>query len=286
MKTDRLLLVLGVLLIGGIVGMMSNRLAWGDEASDTYEEGMRLLSEGRHRDAITAFDKAIRLNPRLAEAYHGRGMAHNETGQNERALKDYDAALALNPQYAEAYFNRANAYSDMGKYDRALQDYGETLRLSPNHSGALFNRSLVYMILGRSEAAADAHAYVKIKGWKDDQVPYMVIFGVFGDRRAQRESEARTFLDEATANCNPAVWPYPVIRYLRRDLSADDLLAAATDLDKKTEAQAYLGLDLALAGQREGAVPHLQWVKKNGRKNFSEYRFAVIELNRLEAGGN
>ena len=142
------------------------------------------------------------------------------------------------------------------------------------------------MILGRSEAAADAHAYVKIKGWKDEQTPYMVIFGVFGDRRAQRESEARTFLDEATANCDPAVWPYPVIRYLRRDLSADDLLAAATDLDKKTEAQAYLGLDLALAGQREGAVPHLQWVKENGRKNFSEYTFAVTELHRLETVGN
>jgi len=283
MKRFGLVMFLSVALI---LGIGANSQVWGDEASDAYDEGIRLLSERRQRDAIAAFDKAIRLNPQSAEAYHGRGMAHNETGQNERALKDYDAALALDPQYAEAYFNRANAYSDTGKYERALKDYDEALRLSPSHSGALFNRGLVYMILGRSEVAADARAYVKITGWKDERAQYMAIFGTFGDRRAQRESEARAFLDEAAANCDTSVWPYPVIRYLRRDLSADDLLAAATDLDKKTEARTYLGLDLALAGQREGAVPHLQWVKENGRKNFSEYTFAVTELNRLETGGN
>jgi lipoprotein NlpI len=281
MKSARLPMALGILLIWG---MLPSGFAWGDEASDAYEEGVRLLSQGRQRNAIAAFEKAIRLNPRSAEAYHGRGMAYNETGQNERALKDYDAALALNPQYTEAFFNRANAYSDMGQYERALKDYDEAIRLSPNHSGSLFNRGLVYMILGRSETAADARAYVKLKGWKDERAQYMAIFGAFGDRRAQRESDARALLDEAAANCDTAVWPYPVIRYLRRDLSADDLLAAATDLDKKTEARAYLGLDLILAGQREGAFPHLQWVKENGKKNFSEYTFAVTELRRLEEG--
>lgn len=286
MKSTRLSTALGVLLIWGVLGMISSGLAWGDEASDAYDEGGRLLGEGRQRDAIAAFDKAIRLNPRSAEAYHGRGLAYNETGQNERALKDYDAALALNPKYTEAYFDRANVYSDMGQYERALKDYDEALRLSPNHSGALYNQGLLYMILGRSEVAANARAYVKIKGWKDERAQYMAIFGAFGDRWAQRESEARAFLDEAAANCDTAVWPYPVIRYLRRDLSADDLLAAATDLDKKTEARTYLGLDLVLAGQQEGAVPHLQWVKEHGRKNFSEYTFAVTELNRLERRGN
>jgi tetratricopeptide (TPR) repeat protein len=281
MKRFGLMVFLSIMLV---LGIGVNSQVRGDEASDAYDEGIRLLSEGRQRDAIEAFNKAIRLNPRSAEAYHGRGMAYNETGQNEKALKDYDAALALNPQYIEAYFNRANAYSDLGQYERALKDYDEAIRLSPSHSGALFNRGLVYMTLGRNEAAADARAYVKLKGWKDDRAQYITIFGVFSDRRAQRENEARAFLDEAAANCDTAMWPYPVIRYLRRDLSAEDLLAAATDLDKKTEARAYLGLDLVLSGKPNEALSHLQWVKENGRKNFSEYTFAVTELRHLEGG--
>jgi len=267
-----------------MLGVTVNIEVWGDEASEAYDKGIQFLSEGRQRDAITAFDKAIQLNPRSAEGYLGRGMAYNETGQNERALKDYDAALALNPQSAETYFNRGNAYSDLGQHERALRDYTEAIRLDPTHSGAVFNRSLASMFLRRAETAADARAYVKLKGWKDNRAQYMAIFGAFGDRWAQRETEARQLLDEAAANCNTSAWPYPVIRYLRRDLSVDDLLAAATDLDKKTEARAYLGLDLVLAGKQDEAVTHLHWVKDNGKKSFSEYAFAVNELGRLEGG--
>ena len=267
-----------------MLGVTVHTEVWGDEASEAYDKGIRYLSEGRQRDAITAFDTAIRLNPRSAEAYQGRGMAYNETGKNEQALKDYDAALALNPQYAEAYFNRGNVYSDLGQHARALKDYDEAVRLDSNHSGAMFNRSLASMFLRRTEMAADARAYVKLKGWKDDRVQYMVIFGAFGERWAQRETEARQLLDEAAANCNTSSWPYPIIRYLRRDLSMDDLLAAATDPDKKTEARAYLGLDLVLAGKQDEALTHLHWVKDNGKKSFSEYAFAVNELRRLEGG--
>jgi lipoprotein NlpI len=268
-----------------MLGMGMKTAVWGDEASDAYDKGIQFMSEGRQRNAITSFNQAIRLNPRSAEAYQGRGMAYNETGQNEQALKDYDAALALNPQYAEAYFNRGNVYTDMGQHERALKDYNEAIRLDSTHSGAVFNRSLAFMFLHRAETAADARAYVKLKGWKDNRAQYMAIFGAFGDRWAQRETEARQLLDEAAANCNTSAWPYPVIRYLRRDLSIDGLLAAATDLDKKTEAQAYIGLDLVLTGKQDEALTHLHWVKDNGKKNFSEYVFAVNELGLLEAGG-
>jgi len=281
MERFRWMVLLNVLLM---LGVGVNIEVWGDEASDAYDKGIQFLSEGRQRDAIKTFEKAIQLNPRSAEAYHGRGMAYNETGQNERALKDYDAALALNPQYTEAYFNRGNAYSDLGQYEKALKDYNEAIRIDPTHSGAIFNRSLAYMFLRRTETASDARSYVKLKGWKDDRAQYMAIFGAFGDRWAQRETEAHQLLDEAAANCNTSAWPYPVIRYLRRDLSLDDLLAAATDLDKKTEARAYLGLDLVLAGKQDEALTHLHWVKDNGKKNFSEYAFAVNELRRLEGG--
>ncbi len=278
----------GVSVLVSVVLMLSAGMTtevWSDEASDAYDKGIQFLSEGRQRDAITAFDTAIRRNPRSAETYQARGMAYNETGKHEQALKDYDAALALNPQYAEAYFNRGNVYSDLGQYERALKDYGEAVRIDANHSGAIFNRGLAFMFLRRPEAAADARAYVKLKGWKDDRAQYLAIFGAFGERAAQRETEARQLLDDAAANCNTSAWPYPVIRYLRRDLSVEDLLAAATDPDKKTEARAYLGLDLVLAGKQDEAMTHLQWVKDNGKKDFSEYAFAVNELGRIGGGG-
>jgi lipoprotein NlpI len=77
-------------------------------------------------------------------------------------------------------------------------------------------------------------------------------------------------------------WPYPVILYLRREATAEQLLTQATDGDKKTEAQAYIGTDLLLSGRSEEAKPYLQWVKDNGNKNFVEYALAVAQLKSLE----
>ena len=81
--------------VGLVVALACAQLAWADAASDAYDEGARLLREGQHRDAIPAFDKALRLNPRYAEAYNARGVTYNEMAQYERAVKDYDAALIL-----------------------------------------------------------------------------------------------------------------------------------------------------------------------------------------------
>lgn len=260
--------------------------AWGDAANEAYDQGARLLREGQHNKAIPEFDKALRLNPRYAEAYNARGVTFNELAQYERALKDYDAALSLNPKYAEAYFNRGNAYNDLGQPERAIKDYDEALRLDQNYLGAYYNRALAHMSLRHGEAAADARAYLKLKGWKDENArdQYMVLFAHFSDRWAKRDADAQQILDEAASKCDPTKWPYPIIRYLRREMTVEDLLAAATDIDKKTEARTYLGLDLILLGNRADGFTHLEWVRETGRKAFAEYGFAVNELRRAGGG--
>jgi tetratricopeptide (TPR) repeat protein len=267
-----------------LVPLACVQLVWADPAKDAFSEGMRLLAEGQHKNAIPEFDKALRLNPRYAEAYTARGITYNEMAQYERAIKDYDAALALDPKSTEAYFNRANSYNDLGQPERALKDYDEALRLDQNYFGAYYNRALVHMTLRQTDAAADARAYIKLKGWKEEngRDQYMVLFAYFGDRWAKRDKEARAILDEAASNCDTTKWPYPIIRYLHRELTVEDLLAAATDLDKRTEARTYLGMDLALAGNRVDSHTHLTWVKENGNKAFAEYGFALSELRRAE----
>lgn len=272
--------------LGLLVTLVCVQRVWADAATDAFNEGMRLLQQGQHNNAIPEFDKALRLNPRYAEAYTARGITFNEMAQYERAIKDYDAALALDPKSTEAYFNRANSYNDLGQSERALKDYDEALRLDQNYTGAYYNRALARMTLRQADAAADARAYIKLKGWKEENVrdQYMVVFAYFGDRWAKRDTEAHAILDEAASKCDTTKWPYPIIRYLRRELTVDDLLATATDTDKRTEARTYLGLDLMLAGNRVDAFTHLEWVKENGNKAFAEYGFAVSEL--LRAGGS
>jgi len=91
----------------------------------------------------------------------------------------------------------------------------------------------------------------------------------------------RAVLDEAARNCDTNAWPYPVIAYMRGELSPEALLAAASNNDRKTEAHAYMGMDLLLRGRVADAREHFVWVKEYGNKRFLEYPLAVAELARL-----
>jgi lipoprotein NlpI len=132
-------------------------------------------------------------------------------------------------------------------------------------------------------AAVNARVYLQREGWRDEHSLYMALAAHLGYRQSQRADDAARILEEAAEKSDTSGWPYPVIEYLRRKLTADALVALATDNDKQTEAHAYIGMDLALNGEREAALTHLRWVKENGNQNFVEYPLALSEINRLEA---
>jgi len=46
------------------------------------------------------YNKAIELNPKLAEAYYNRGNAYEVLGDQRQAAVDHEKAIALNPRLA------------------------------------------------------------------------------------------------------------------------------------------------------------------------------------------
>jgi len=61
---------------------------------------------GNYDEAIKTLDKAIEINPRLAEAWYNKGNALLSLGKYEEAIKAFDKAIEINPQYAKAWNNR------------------------------------------------------------------------------------------------------------------------------------------------------------------------------------
>ena len=45
--------------------------------------------------------KAIELNPKNSEAYYERGVSYKQKGQMDLAKKDFDKAIELDPKIAE-----------------------------------------------------------------------------------------------------------------------------------------------------------------------------------------
>lgn len=67
-----------------------------------FYQGHQELQAKQYKDAIKHFDLAIKKDPRLPEAYVGRGDCHNRLNQFDEARKDYQKALELDPFSAQA----------------------------------------------------------------------------------------------------------------------------------------------------------------------------------------
>ena len=118
-----------------------------EEAHTYYNEGIALYESGDFEQAITRFDKAIEIDPNMAEIYVGRGIANfHRTFSNttmthfDEAKPDFDRAIELNPGLAEAYYHRGTTYmAAIGSFflwfpvfvEQAKEDFEMYLELAP-----------------------------------------------------------------------------------------------------------------------------------------------------------
>ncbi len=87
-------------------------------------------------------------------ALTGLGFAHAQKGENLEAVSAYQSALRENPRSAQAHFLLGEAYTQMGKADLAVGAYRQALNLAPNHVAAHFQLARAYMHLGERQLAA------------------------------------------------------------------------------------------------------------------------------------
>ena len=150
--------VLGIL----ICFWLSAAAAWGNDALDYYNLGLKSSITSRR---IDYFNKALRLNPNLAEAYEKRAILYYFQRRYNRAIQDYTRVIALWPDNLEAYRIRGMAFLRKGELDLAINDFNHALELDPKLVSAYSYRAEAYRLKGMTEnAIRDASRAVNLKG--------------------------------------------------------------------------------------------------------------------------
>jgi len=120
--------------------------------------GNAYTSQGKFVQAISDFNKAIQINPKLAMAYTNRGVVYYDQGNFTQAISDYYKAIEINPNDALAYYNIGLVYGDQGKFSQAISVYNAAIKINPNYADAYFNRGLAFYIGKEYDKAwADVH---------------------------------------------------------------------------------------------------------------------------------
>lgn len=131
------------------------------EAQAAVQEGTTALRAGKLPQAITAFTRAIDIEPTYAEAYVKRGLAYYRTAQYETAIADYTQTLGLNRYHADAYASRGDAYRALTDTQRAIEDYSASLERRWNGS-VMLKRAETYFDSGDVQnALADYDTAIK-----------------------------------------------------------------------------------------------------------------------------
>jgi Flp pilus assembly protein TadD len=63
------------------------------------------LTANRNHEAIEALSKAVALDPGLANAHNGLGVAYAGSGDVQRAVEEWRKALTIRPDFADAREN-------------------------------------------------------------------------------------------------------------------------------------------------------------------------------------
>jgi TolB-like protein/Tfp pilus assembly protein PilF len=116
----------------------------------------RFLMGGEWGDsAQVASEKALSLDPVLAEAHKSRGFAYFVKGHLREALASTQRAVELNPNFAGAIGNVAGTLISIGRCDEALPFMKKAVTLSPTRGFYYSGVGTAYLGLGDDAKAEE-----------------------------------------------------------------------------------------------------------------------------------
>ena len=132
-------------------------------AEEFYEWGCD-LEPGAPDEAVTAYERALELDPGHAGAHLNLGRLLHERGDLAAAERHYRQVLASPGQAALAAFNLGTVLEDRGLRDPALRAYLDALSAEPTLADAHFNAARLLEASGRkAEALRHLGAYRQLE---------------------------------------------------------------------------------------------------------------------------
>ena len=82
----------------------------------------------RYENALASAERALQIDPHHVAWLYSRALALQRLNRHE-AIASYDAALAIVPRFVQALTNRGAALQDLHRYDEALASFDQALAI-------------------------------------------------------------------------------------------------------------------------------------------------------------
>ena len=180
------------------------------ESAQKYQEGQELFQKRRYQDAITAFEEAVKIDGKNAQAYQAIGITYQKLKDWKKAIEAHQMAATVKPDYAAAYYAVGEVqYQRLHDYEAAAQSFKKVLGIDP---GFQDGKSQQYL---KAAYLRQGGSYFRSKNYKKAVEQY--------ENASQLDpSDASAFYNLGLAH-----------KAARNSRSAREALQTAVDLDPK-----------------------------------------------------
>ncbi len=117
------------------------------------QQGIKNLTTGRLDAAESALGRAVKTDPRNADALHLLGLVQNQKGNKREAVRLIRKAIKFNPKAAIYYRNLGLTYIDLEKTNDAVAALKKAIRLDHKDADSHNDLGTQYSKLGRRAEA-------------------------------------------------------------------------------------------------------------------------------------
>ena len=154
------------------------------DTKELLKEAQLLLVNGKDKESIEAFTKAIDAGADTYISYLSRGVVYVKLKESDKALSDFNKAIKANGLSARGYFYRGMVHMIKQAFVNAVKDFTRSIELKPSYHMAIFARGVSNARLGNFEEAskdilkvtpqmeqnlqsfADSYGIVRTEMWK------------------------------------------------------------------------------------------------------------------------
>lgn len=124
-----------------------------------YLKAVAFEHQGRHAEALEYYNRALKLDNQIGDAYKKRGIYEQELKQWDKSVEDFTAVLKLYPDGFRVNWIRGVSYYHMNQFDEAIDDFNIYLKNDSTNKEVLAARGMAYArgghpLMGYADLAA------------------------------------------------------------------------------------------------------------------------------------
>ncbi|MFK7906030.1 MAG: tetratricopeptide repeat protein, partial [Chitinophagales bacterium] len=154
--------------IGNLFKRMNYRYSW-----DKFTQALKLykkehpliyylmaLSASKCEDKLHYYDKALKLDSNIYDAYRNRGLLYLNLGDTQKALADFEELIRLKPHFYVSYREKSSALLMQGNWNAVIKTCNKAIQLDKSDNEVFLNRGKALGMLKEHQKALEDYDYI------------------------------------------------------------------------------------------------------------------------------